>query len=132
MKNFRLNKKGFTLIELMIVIAIIGVLAAIAIPNFISYRNRSYCSATESTARNVAAAVAEYYSVPARTAAVPPSADLKFDTKAISFYKVSITPNTTNGGITIKATDPTGRCPSDYQNASNGAWVSGTYTFSMN
>jgi type IV pilus assembly protein PilA len=40
--NMAKKEKGFTLIELMIVVAIIGILSAIAVPNFLSYRTKGY------------------------------------------------------------------------------------------
>ena len=67
LQKLRGNSQGFTLIELMIVIAIIGILAAIAIPNFIAYRNKSYCSAAEADANSVAATIADYFAIPENT-----------------------------------------------------------------
>jgi len=55
-------QKGFTLIELMIVVAIIGILAAIAIPAYQNYTKRSHVTEGLSLAGGAKAAVTEYYS----------------------------------------------------------------------
>ena len=139
-QKMRCNNKGFTLIELMIVIAIIGILAAIAIPNFISYRNKSFCSRTESDANTIAAAVADYFAIPAHTG-LPTFAQLNNNNgitlsgdNSTGFGNTSLggDPNTT---ITIVVEDASGRCPVDYRTAQaavpantvNG-WTGQSYT----
>lgn len=55
------KNKGFTLIELMIVVAIIGILAAIAIPNFIRFQARSKQSEAKSNLKSLFTAQKSYY-----------------------------------------------------------------------
>jgi prepilin-type N-terminal cleavage/methylation domain-containing protein len=58
----RIGKKGFTLVELMIVIAIIGVLAAIAIPQFSLYRKKGFNTAAKEDVKNAYTAAQAFFS----------------------------------------------------------------------
>ncbi len=62
MNNRRGRESGFTLVELMVVVMIIAVLMAIAIPTFLNSRKRAQDSAAKSNVRNALAAAQAVYS----------------------------------------------------------------------
>ena len=59
--NRRVGEKGFTIIELLFIVAIIGILASIAVTQFSTYRMRSYNATAESDLRNAATAQEAYF-----------------------------------------------------------------------
>ena len=84
------GQKGFTLIELMIVIAIIGILAAIAIPQFVSYRQKGYNTKAKGELKSY------YTACQAYLADVPTASDCALATVATWFVN--------SGDVTIVPT----------------------------
>jgi prepilin-type N-terminal cleavage/methylation domain-containing protein len=111
LQKLRSNKEGFTLIELMIVIAIIGILAAIAIPNFISYRDKAYCSAAESDVQSVMGAIADYFSNPDNMTVSDGSPGLPVSGTDLSGTNTYAITSPASNTYTVTVTDQSGRCP---------------------
>jgi type IV pilus assembly protein PilA len=87
MKKTKTNKHGFTLIELMIVVAIIGILAAVAIPAFVNYMKRAKTSEATLNLKSIVEGAVSYYDTKGQylpnTVAATPDAIPKPEPKAV-------------------------------------------------
>jgi type IV pilus assembly protein PilA len=100
------NQKGFTLIELMIVVAIIAILAAIAISQYQDYVIRSQVSEGSSLADGTKTALAEFYNNTGRFPTDNLSAGLAAPTEIVGNYVNDLNVATGKILVTFSATSP--------------------------
>lgn len=100
---------GFTLIELLVVMIIIGILAAIAIPIFLSQKQKGYDAQAKSDVHSAAIAEESYFAdfltyVPSTTTTTPPALlaaqGFKMSSKTVDVTVYTYAPGATTGGST--------------------------------
>src|SRR4029077_335094 len=89
----KLVQKGFTLIELMIVVAIIGILAAIAIPNFIKFQARSKQSEAKANLKAIFTAQKAFFQEKDRFSTL--TGEVGFEPERNNRYAYFLAPGTT-------------------------------------